>query len=96
MSLPLLIKATVLTDQGSAFMTSCNLSHFLQGPASTRGLGLQHMDLEFGETGKFIVVYSYFHSDVCGICSDDPSFTPDPGHLCLLYFLIWLEVYPFH
>lgn len=95
-SLPLLIKATVLIDQGSAFMTSFNLSHFLQGPTSTGGLGLQHMDLGFGETGKFIVVYSYFHSNVCGICSDDPCFIPGTGHLCLLYFLIWLGVYPFH
>ena len=47
MSLPLLIRAPVLSDQDPTLMTSFNLNHPLKGPVSntvTWGLGLQHMN----------------------------------------------------
>lgn len=37
LSLPLLIRTSVLSDQGPTFTTSCNLSDLLKGPVSKDG-----------------------------------------------------------
>ena len=53
MSLPLLLRVPVLSDQGSTFMTSFNLNCYLEAVFLIRSyerVGLQHMNLERGHS----------------------------------------------